>query len=302
MRRVACLIATLLVVAAAAFAIPRALPGDPATTTLFQQGAPVTAEAVADLNARAGFDRPLAVQFGTWVGGLLTGDWGRSIRTGEPITTGLARRLPVSLAIGLGGLALGAGLAYGLGIAAAAGVAGADGLGRVLAILAQALPAFAFGILVIYLFGVELRWIRPFTGGPLERIGLPMAIVALYSCGSLSRLVRRQTSAAMASPFFVTARAKGLSRYQAVLRHAGPFGLLGLVAALRPEAAWVIGGTAVVEVLFGAPGVSVWVVDSIGYRDWQVLQAYVLVIALWLAAAHVVADATLNWLDPRIGR
>jgi peptide/nickel transport system permease protein len=290
---------TPLALALAAFAVVRALPGEPAAAALFLSGAVATPEAVAQLRAEHGLDAGLVHQFLTWVGGILSGDWGRSIRTGEPVLAGFLARLPVSLAIGGGGLAVGAALGYMLALVAAAGSRLAEGTTRALALVVEALPAFVAGVVILYVFGVELRWLKPFTGGPVERVLLPAIIVALYTLGTLARLVTLRLRDAMALPFFLTARAKGLSTFAAVRRHAGGFGLIALVAALKVEAAWVVGGTAVTEVLFGAPGVSAWLVESIGHRDYAVLQGYILVVAVWLLVVHAVADIALGRIDPR---
>lgn len=292
-------IATTLALALATFAVVRAMPGEPAATSLFLSGAVPTPEAVAALRASQGLDAALWQQFLTWTIGILSGDWGQSIRTGEPVLPGLLSRLPVSLTIGGGGLALGATLGYGLALLAASGSRLAEALTRALALIAEAMPAFVTGIVVLYVFGVELRWLKPFTGGPLERIVLPTLIVALYASGTLSRLVTLRLRDAMAMPWFLTARAKGLSTFAAVHRHAGGFGLIALIAALKVEAAWVVGGTAVTEVLFGAPGVSAWLVDSVGHRDYAVLQGYILTIALWLLLVHAAVGLCLRRIDPR---
>ena len=299
MRRAAVWAGLVVALTLAAFALPRALPGHPAETVLFRQGVVPTPEAVLAFTEQAGLNRSVPEQFALWIRRLAVGDWGRSLRGGEPVAAGLLDRLPVSLIIGAGGLALGAGLALVLGLAAAAGSRTAAALSRMLALLAQAVPAFIAGLAAILLFGVELRWIRPFGGGVLERVALPTALVALYSAGALARLVALEARRAMAMPFFVVARAKGLPMAMAVRRHAGPFGAIALAAALRVEAAWVVGGTAVVEVLFAAPGLSAWMVDAIGDRDWPVLQAYILLIGLWLILVQAFANAALARLDPR---
>jgi peptide/nickel transport system permease protein len=292
----------ILALALAAFGVVRALPGEPAAATLFLSGAVATPEAIAHLRAEHGLDDAVWRQFLAWGAGILTGDWGRSLRTGEPVLAGLLVRLPVSLAIGGGGLALGAVAGYTLAIAAAAGSRLAEMTSRTLALVAEALPAFVAGIVLLYVFGVELRWLKPFTGGPVERVALPAVIVGLYSCGTLSRLVTLRLRAAMAEPFFLTARAKGCSTFQAVSGHAGGFGRIALFAALRVEAAWVVGGTAVTEVLFGAPGVSAWVVESILNRDYAVLQGYILLVAIWMALVQALADLALSRAEPRLGR
>ena len=292
---------TLLVLAVslAAFLLMRAMPGDAAEAILFSRGIAPTPELVEAARREVGLDQPLAMQFLEWVWRLLHGDLGVSHRSGAPIMATLLEKLPVSLTIGFGGLILGAALAFALALATVARTAGFERGTRFLAVAVQAVPAFALGLGVIWLFGVELKWIRPFTGGWLERIVLPMLLVATYTCGALVRVLRLEMMRAMEAPFARAARAKGLSDGQLVWSHASPFGLVALSSALRSEAAWVIGGTATAEVLFGAPGVSAWVVEAVGMRDYGVVQAYVLTVILWMLIVHAALDAASRRLDPR---
>ena len=289
----------LLAASLAAFAVVRAMPGDAAETILVAQGLAPSPEQVAALRAAHGLDAPVWRQYALWLSRVAQGDLGTSLRSGEPVLHGLLVRLPVSLTIGLGGLLLGTILAYTLGLAAAARVRGAEGASRALALLAQAVPAFCLGIVVIWIFGVELRWIRPFTGGAIERIVLPLVVVALYAAGGLVRVATHAVATAAATPWFRAVLAKGLPPHRALRRHAGPFEMLALLAALRAEAAWVIGGTAVIEVVFASPGVSAWVVESIAQRDYPVLQAYILTVAAWMVLVRLVVDQLSSWLDPR---
>ena len=275
------------------------MPGDAAETILVAQGLVPSPEQVAALRAAHGLDEPVWRQFVLWLARVLQGDLGTSLRSGEPVLQGLLTRLPVSLTIGLGGLLVGTALAYALGLAAAASLRGAVTASRALALLAQAVPAFCLAVVVIWFFGVELRWIRPFTGGVVERIVLPLVVVALYAAGGLVRVASHAAVTATAAPWFRAVLAKGLSRRQAVRQHAGPFEMLALLAALRAEAAWVIGGTAVIEVVFASPGVSAWVVESIAQRDYPVLQAYILTVAAWMVLVRLVVDRLSAWLDPR---
>lgn len=275
------------------------MPGDAAETILVAQGLAPSPEQVAALRAVHGLDAPVWQQYMAWLARVAHGDLGTSLRSGEPVLHGLLARLPVSLTIGLGGLLIGTALAYVLGLAAAARVRGAESASRALALLAQAVPAFCLAVIVIWIFGVELRWIRPFTGGVIERVLLPLVIVALYAAGGLVRVASHAVVTAAAAPWFRAVLAKGLSPRRALRVHAGPFEFLALLAALRAEAAWVIGGTAVVEVVFASPGVSAWVVESIAQRDYPVLQAYILTVAVWMVLVRLVVDQLSSWLDPR---
>jgi len=287
-------------VCAATFALFRLAPGDPAA--IFAQAAGLAgAEVEAALRADWGVDRPLLAQFADWFGGLIQGDLGRSFRDARPVAADFAARLPWSAAIGLGGLLLGLLAALLLGYRAALHPGGpADHATRALAVLAQCLPAFAVGVVVLWVFSVEFRLIRPLTGGWPERLFLPMALVALFSAGSLARVTRAAFADVRAAPWFVTALAKGLSPAAALWRHGRRHVALTLLAVLTPEMAWVIGGTAVAEIVFGTPGLSERVVAAVAGRDYPVLQAYAALTAGLVLGARTCARLLADRLDPRL--
>ncbi|MFN4100333.1 MAG: ABC transporter permease, partial [Pararhodobacter sp.] len=261
-------LAAWLAVSAAAFALFRLAPGDPAA--IFAQTAGLAgAEVEAAFRAAWGLERPLAAQFAGWLSGLAQGDLGLSFRDARPVLDDFAARLPWSLAIGAGGLTLGLAAGTALGFAAALRPGGvADTLTRLLAVAAQALPAFAVGVVALWLLAAEFRIIRPLTGGWPERLLLPVLLVALFSTGSLARLSRMAFAEVRAAPWFRTALAKGLRPRTALWRHGRRHVALSLLAALVPEMAWVIGGTAVAEIVFGTPGLSERVVAAVAARDY----------------------------------
>ncbi len=290
----------LIAVSLLAFAVVHAMPADPVELLLLEQNIPRTAAAIAALEAQWGLDRPLPEQYLHWLGRFITGDWGTSFYSGRPILHEFAVRLPVSLAIGLGGILGGLVLGTLLGYAAAARPGGAaDRTSRVLSVAAQAVPAFWLGLLLIWLLGVELRLLRPFTGSTAERVALPILLVALYQAGTVARLFRQALLDAETQPFFTVALAKGISRPAALRTHAGRNALIVLLAASTPEFAWAIGGTAVLEVVFAVPGVSQYLVDSIAMRDFFVLQAYIVCMAVWMLLIHAGVAVLRRMLDPR---
>ncbi|MGQ0662962.1 MAG: ABC transporter permease [Pseudomonadota bacterium] len=284
-----------------AFATIRAMPGDPAVLLLTDAHLAVTPEAIAALHKEWGLDRSLVEQYWFWLARFISGDWGTSFRTRQPILHEFLARLPVSLALGLGGLALATAVAIALGFEAAARPNGvADRLSRAITVLSQSVPIFVTGLFAIWLLAIEFRLIRPFSGGFLEQIVLPTLIVALYSTGSLVRVFRSELRAVQTRPFFRTALAKGLSPRQALRRHGSRHALFGLLGALTPECGWAIGGTAVTEVVFAVPGISDFLVQSIAARDYFVLQGYIVAISVWMLAVGLVAGLVRRRLDPRI--
>ena len=294
-------IAVFLVISGFAFAIIHAMPADPVLITLIELNIPVTAENEAALRAAWGLDRPLPEQYVRWLWRFLGGDWGNSFRTDLPILSEFVQRLPYSATIGFGGLGIAVLLSIPLGFASARRPRGFANLAsRALSVGGQVVPSFWLGLVLLWFLAVELRVIQPFFGGPAEQLVLPTLLVAIYSVGSLARVFRNELLATTSQQFFRTALAKGLTHTAALRRHGMRHAFFGYLAALVPEFAWAVGGTAVVEIVFAVPGISLFLVESIAARDYFVLQAYVMVIAVWMLLVHAVSMGLRRLLDPRI--
>jgi peptide/nickel transport system permease protein len=290
----------LWIASLASFAIVRAMPADPAVLTLLAFNQPVTPETIALLHAQWGLDRPLIGQYAAWVAGFFAGDWHVSFKTGEPVVTEFIARLPVSLTIGCLGLVIALALAVMLGEAAARRPHGfADHVLNTVTLGAQAVPAFWIACLLIWLFAVELRWLRPLGGADWTRYVMPIGVVALSGLGPLASVYRAGLLEVGRSGYFTAARAKGLDAEAALLSHGRRYAALGLASALTAEAGWVVGGTAVVEVVFGLPGISQFLIDSLALRDYFVLQAYLMVAVAWMIAIAFTAQLVRHALDPR---
>lgn len=290
-----------LLAVAVTFLLLRLMPGDPVAVFLSGADLRFSPEIAAAYREQWGLDGSVAGQFLRWLAGFPTLDWGLSFETGRPVAGEFAARLPWSAAIGFGGMLLALLAGFALGFAAALRPRGlADEASRALAVAGQALPAFAVGLVLLWVFGVQLRWISSFGGGPIERLLLPVLLVALFSAGSISRLVRAGFAEVRASAYYRTALAKGLSRRAALWRHGAANASLALIAGIAPELAWIVGGTAVAEIVFGVPGLSERVVQAVTHRDYAVLQAYVALVALWMAAVLQASAATRRALDPRL--
>lgn len=290
----------LLVVSFAAFTIITLMPVDPVEIAIRTWNLPATDETVAALRQDWGLDRPLISRYLRWGWDFLHGDWGRSFRTGEPVLTEFLHRLPLSLSIGIAGLCLALMLALPLGFAAAVKPGGlADRFSQLLSVFTQSTPVFATGLVLIWVFGVQLRWIRPFANDGASLV-LAITLVALHSTAVLTRVYRQSLQEAATQPWFATARAKGLSETQALWRHAHPSAFYAVLAAVHSEAGWVIGSAAAMEILFGLPGISQFLVQSISMRDQMVLQAYVMVVAFWMVSVDLLARLIMLRLEPRL--
>lgn len=291
--------ASLLAVSALAFLLVTFMPSDPVMIAIRAWNIAPDPQVIAEMRAAWGLDQPLAQRYLRWLAGFVSGDWGRSFRTGEPVLAEFAARLPLSLGLGLGGIALAGLTAVPIGFAAALRPGGAaDRASRGLAVVVQAVPAFWLGLLVIWVLGVKLQVIRPFSGGPGILV-VSICLIALHSTGVLARVYRRDLLAVAGMPYFRTALGKGLSRRQALWRHGHRSALYAMLSAVRSEAGWAIGTTATLEVLFGLPGISQFLVASIAARDYFVLLAYVMVVAAWMIVMNAAAGLAMHRLDPR---
>lgn len=292
--------ASWLLAVAVCFVLLRLMPGDPVDLFLSRMNLHKGPELVAAYRAQWGLDASLLRQFVRWLVGFFSLDWGLSFETGRPISEEFAARVPWSLAIGLGGMTTAVVAGAAIGFFAALSPRGAvDRLSRGLAIFGQSLPAFAVGLMILWIFGVKLRWISVFGGGLLERLVLPAALVALFSVGSISRLVRTGFAQVLRSGYFTTAIAKGRSRRAALWHHGRTHALLVLIAGLSPELAWIIGGTAIAEIVFAVPGLSERLIQAVTSRDYAIIQPYVALVALWVILVMQSGQTLSRALDPR---
>lgn len=290
----------LLAISFVAFVVITMMPADPVTIAIQTWNLPATDDTVAALRAEWGLDRPVLVRYFNWLGNFVIGDWGRSFRTGEPIIHEFITRVPTSLSLGLAGLVIAICLAVPLGFFSAAKPGGAaDSFSRLLSIFVQAVPGFWLGLILLWVLGVHLRWVRPFANDWASII-LPILLIGLHSVAVLARVYRCDLLDTASQPHFRTALAKGLSERQALWRHGHRSALYSMLSAVRAEAGWVIGSTATMEILFGLSGISQFLVQSIAARDQMVLQAYVVVAALWMLILSASASFCMRLLDPRI--
>ena len=254
---------------------------------------------VADWRRSLGLAASLPAQYLDWLGGLATGDWGLSIRTRRPVARELGERIGWSCAIGMGGMALAALLSLPLGRAAALRPGGAVDAASRIAIALQSVPGFVLAT-------ASCSGRRPY---PARCDSTPAARSSAWShrrCWSASmpsrrcvRVVRRAYLEKARAVLHARGQAKGLSRRDALSRHGGRAALLALLSALPPQATWAVGGTVVVEIVFGIPGVSQLVVDSVAARDYAVLQVFVMLVAVAMVLVHAAADLLRGRLDPR---
>jgi peptide/nickel transport system permease protein len=308
LQRVLQMIPVMVLASIISFSIIFLLPGDPALLILGDQLASDRTIYEAK-RAELGLDRPLPIQYLDWLGKTVRGDLGTSTRDRQPVTQGMRERLPVTLE--LAGLAM----LLALVIALPAGIISAlkpnskwDIVSSLVAFGGIAIPHFWFGILLIYLLAVVLRWLPPsgyvpFSEDPVQNL-TRMVMPALTLGLGLSAVLMRQTRSSLLEvlhqDYMTTARAKGLAQKAVVLRHALKNALIPVVTVLGLQLGLLIGGAVITESIFSIPGIGRWAVDSITTRDFPVVQAVSLVMAIGVLLANLVADIAYAYIDPRI--
>ncbi len=305
-RRLRATVPLLFFVSLVVFALVHALPGDPAVLFL---GEEADAETLARFRARLGFDRPLVVQYGEWLGRALQGDLGRSLRTNQPVTEAILQRLPVTLELLGGALVVSLGIAIPLGIISAVNRnSGVDIVSTLFALVGFAMPGFWLGIILIYVFALVLRWLPPSGFVPLPA-GVPqnlasLILPALTLGTALAALVTRQLRSGMLEvlrqDYVRTARAKGLGQRGVVAKHALKNALIPVVTVVGLQVGALLGNTIITETLFALPGVGRLMIDSIFSRDFFVVEGVILFLAVGYVVSNLLVDILYSYLDPRI--
>jgi peptide/nickel transport system permease protein len=300
---------TLLGVSVVTFLFLRLIPGDAITARLGTSTA-LSADQLERMRAYFGLDQPLYQQYLNWVGSLLHGDAGFSIRSGLPVTAEIAARLPVTieLALAAGVVALVIGVPLGL-ISALRPDSAADLIGRTMGLVGLALPNFWLGTLLILLFARYLHWM-PNTGGYVDFFTDPggnlrfLIFPALTLGFGIAAVVMRTTRSAMldvlGADYIRTAQAKGLSGPRVVERHALKNGMIVVVTILGIQIGYLLGGAVIVEEVFALPGIGRMLLNAINQRDYALVQGGVLVIAVLFVVTNTLVDVVYGFLDPRI--
>lgn len=309
-RRLLTTIPVLLGVSLVVFLMLHLLPGDPVMMMLTEHrggGAPtisgsITQEMYDNLRHQLGLDRPLPVQFASFLGGVLRGDLGTSFRGGEPVRELIVRNLPytIQLALASFGVAMLAGFLLGV-IAGVRRGTWIDSLTMTIAAAGVSMPSFWLGIMLLLVFSVHLN-IVPAVARAADWRSLILPAVALGFSASaiIARLVRSSLVEAMQQDYVQTARAKGLREGAVVVRHALKNALIPVVTVGGLQFGNLLGGTVVIETVFARPGIGHITVNGILERDFPVVQGVVLVSALTYVLANLLVDLTYTWIDPRI--
>jgi peptide/nickel transport system permease protein len=296
----------ILIVSVLAFLLITLLPGDPAVVIAGDQASP---EAIAAVRHNLGLDKPLIEQLGIWFIHLLQGNFGSSLMLNQSVLSAMGERLPVTLSLAALSIlvTLPVGIFAGV-IAAYYRQTWVDTLVMTLALIGVSAPAFWIAILSILFFGVYLRWLptsgyMPFLQNPalwLRSLVLPALILSLFQIGFLARMTRSAMLEALGQDFVRTARAKGLSEWKAVGKHAFRNALILIVTAIGILLSTAIGGSVVLEQVFALPGVGRLVVQGILARDYPLVQGVMLIYGFAFVVINLAVDLLYTLLDPRV--
>ena len=301
---------TLVIASLVVFVVMRALPGDVIGAILGGEGEALDPAIVAALRKELGLDDPLHVQYARWAWSMLKGEFGgRSLATGEALSTLVARQVPITLQLSSYALAIAVLTAVPLGAAAAARHnRWPDAAVRVTAMLGSTVPGFWIAYLLLLAFVYGFRWYPPLVyvpvaQNPVEHFQLMIlpAIVLGWGYGAhLARITRVQTIEALGQDYVRTARAKGVSGTGVLVRHALRSALVPVVTAAGLNLGGLFGGAAVLENVFGIPGMGRGLVQAVMARDYPVVQSLAVISVLIVLTVNLIIDLALAYLDPRV--
>jgi ABC-type dipeptide/oligopeptide/nickel transport system permease component len=297
-RRLLLTIPVLLGVATLVFALIHLVPGDPAQAML---GEGASEEEVVRLRANLGLDRPLLVQYQSFLGGALRGDLGTSFRYNTPVTTQIREKFPNTARLAVAAMLAAILFAIPLGILAAVyRDTPVDHAAMTLALVGISMPNFWLGPLLAILFAVYLGWLPVSGTGTIWHLVLPAVTLGAALSAILARMTRASVLEELRELYVLAARARGLSGARAVLKHAFRNSLIPIVTIIGLQFGAVLTGTIITETIFAWPGIGRLLIQAINFRDYPLIQGCILFISITYVAMNLLTDLTYGFLDPRI--
>ncbi|QDA36426.1 ABC transporter permease (plasmid) [Paracoccus liaowanqingii] len=297
-RRVVAALLILLGVSFITFVLLYVLPADPVRQIA---GRSATAQTVENIRAQLGLDQPLLVQYGRYLAGLVQGDMGRSYLQKTEVSSLIAARLPASLLLMAGGIA--AELLIGLTLGVIAAIFRGRPLDQglmVTSFVAVSAPQFVVGLLLLYVFAVQLGWFPIGGYGTAAHLVLPALTLGIMGSGWYSRMMRSSMIEVLRQDYIRTARAKGLTRGRVLFHHALPNAILPIIAMIGIDIGIFMGGLVVVESVFGWPGIGQLAWQAIQRVDIPIIMGVTMVSATAIVLGNLLADIVTPFIDPRI--
>ena len=292
------LVSVVVLISILVLLIVHAIPGDPA---VIAAGLEATPETVERIRRDLGLDRPLPAQFLSFAGRALAGDLGVSIRTGVPVASEIASRLPHTAILAAGGVLLA--ILFGVTAGVAAAIAKRRWVDRIVtsaALVAVSTPSYWLALMGMLVFALHLALVPSIgVGTPLHYL-MPIAVLGLQSGGQVARMTRAAMRETLAHPYVKAAEARGVGRSGVIIRHALANAALPVVTLIGLRVGGLLAGTVLVEAVFAIPGVGRMMVDAVVARDFPMVQGGVLVVAVLFVTVNVLTDLTAALLDPRV--
>lgn len=304
-RRLFFALPTLLAVMTLVFVLVRIVPGDPAQTILGDQA---SQEAIMALRERLGLNRPLWEQYVDFLQNALTGDWGASMVTGQPVLAEIANVLPYTIDLTVASLILGAVVGIPLGVWSALHRNRLiDYVTRIGSLLGLSFPAFVSAILLLLIFSIYLNWFPVISAGdrsdPLERLenlALPAINLGLIMAAYITRVTRSSMLNVLGEDYIRTAQAKGLPHRSIIWIHALRNALIPVVTVVGLYLGILIGNSVLTEIVFNRPGLGKLIVGALGQRDYTMLQGLMVIYTFIIIVVNLLTDLTYGLIDPRV--
>ncbi len=297
-KRLLIAIPVLLLTALLVFSALHLAGGDPVLMLTHPNASEETKDAV---RAKLGLDKPLPVQFVTYMSNVIRGDLGRSISSRKEVSELISEKLLVTVELGLSAFILAYTLAIPLGMVAALNHNKfLDWFTMFWALLGVSVAGFWLGLMQMYVFSAQLKWLPPTGHGGIEYLILPMLALALPRVGRIARITRSSLLEVIGQDYIRTARAKGLSERAMVYRHALRNALIPIISLMGLDLGYIVGGAVVIEAVFARPGIGDMMLRAIYSRDFPVLQGCMFILALAIILSNILADLAYVVVDPRI--
>lgn len=283
------------------FAITKMAPSDPAEMRYLSMGITPTPELLEQTRIEMGLDKPFLVQYGTWLLGVLHGDLGMSAKYSEPVFAQMTKKIPGTLVLaGVAGAIMVA-VSFPLGVLTATKKNKfIDYFIRVLTFIGMSMPNFWLGLMLMYLFCVQLGWLSIISVNNPAGLILPVATLVIYMSSVYIRHIRTSVLEEMNSNYVVGARARGIPERKIMWGHIIPNALPTIITLIGLSIGGLLGGSAIIETLFSWQGIGNMVVEAIRVRDYQLIQGYVIWMAIIYVVVNLVVDIVYRILDPQI--
>ncbi len=305
LRRLGFAVITLFSVLTIVFFIVRILPGDPALVVLGDQA---SQSAIDALRTRLGLDKPLIVQYGEFMAGVFTGDWGTSLVSGRPVIGEIMNVLPATIELTVAALILGAGIGIPLGVwSAVRRNAMPDYLIRLGSLLGLSFPAFVSAILLLLVFAIWLRWFPVMStgrgdtlGARLSDLALPAINLGIIMAAFITRVARSAMLEVLGQDYVRTAKAKGIAFATIIWRHCLRNTMIPVVTVIGLYLGVLIGNSVLTEIVFNRPGLGRLIVGALNQRDYAMLQGLMVIYTLIVVLVNLLTDITYGFIDPRV--